>query len=75
MSICCLCGAPVLAEEGELALEFRLVRRMTNKLTGKTQYVPVQMENGSRVRYTCPVCPAQFGAPLALVGADERNDV
>jgi hypothetical protein len=66
--ICCLCGEAL--REGEILLMLRRYRAV-----GEVR-IPVPFENGRLEQVVHDLCPALFGAPLALTGADgSRADV
>lgn len=71
--ICVLCGEQV--EDGEIVLELKQYRHF--KLRSGTEIrSPVAFDDGTMTRFVHHLCPTEFGAPLALIGADgARTDV
>jgi hypothetical protein len=66
--LCCLCGRRI--ERGEILIRITAHRIWKSKMDGEDKLAPVQLEDGSPEKFTCPTCPATNGAPLALTGAD-----
>lgn len=72
---CCLCGRDL--EPGDYFIKLHLFRLMYEDETGPPSIAREKMEDGSLEKVACYMCPAQYGAPMELIGTSPytRNDV
>lgn len=71
--ICCLCGEPIAPDD--VIVRLTMHRLMSIPAMGQTYFAQIPLEDGTLEKVAHSTCPAMFGAPLALVGADRRPDV
>lgn len=71
MRFCCLCGEQILPGD-----YFVVVNQYRMILNPQDEEVPVQvpLEDGTFRKQAHSVCPAIYGAPLVLVGADGSRE-
>jgi hypothetical protein len=73
MKTCCLCGEAILL--GDYFISITQRRSVVNAYA-EIMDVQVPLEDGSFTKHAHSVCPALYGAPMALVGANgEKNDI
>jgi hypothetical protein len=70
--ICCLCGAYIVP--GDYVVRVNHLRVVADP-AGNDALVSVPFEDGTFRKIAHSVCPALYGAPLALLGANGRFDV
>jgi hypothetical protein len=72
--ICCLCGEPI--ELGQVFIHIQQYKRGWSPRLQEEVYAPLPLEDGTNSKTVHPLCPAEFGVPLTLIGADgSRSDV
>lgn len=69
--ICCLCGEEI--QNGDLFIRIRIHRLLGERELGPPLLLHERMEDGSMEKEACLTCPAEYGAPLELVGADPHG--
>lgn len=71
--ICCLCGEPI--DPVDVIVRLTMHRLMSIPAVRKQYFAQIPLEDGTMEKIAHATCPAMFGAPLALIGADRRPDV
>lgn len=72
MLICALCGEPI--DVGDAVIIVHQAQALRS-LGGGLRLAERRMGDGSLQKICHLICPPEFGAPLAMLGADRRPDV